>query len=175
MHYYMIILDMHPIFLTCTPQVVGAVALSAIGFNKVGGFQGLWEKYPLALGNISSNAALTSMNYSSATYQQGSLLYTNNSVYDEYDAKGRLLRRRQQLGPHLQTSGRFGVPVDRYSVFPADHRDLVLVYGPSNRAANSRSTKPYPRTRRNHICGIPKNPSTLHHDHAGNDRTSSLS
>ena len=65
--------------------MVGAVTLSAIGFTKVGGFQGLWEKYPLALGNISSNAALTSMNISSTAYKhiikpyKGSLLYTNNS------------------------------------------------------------------------------------------------
>ena len=65
-------------FIQCTIMLVGGSALTVIGFNKVGGFEGLWARYPHAIGN--STVAVASNITRATIYDNLSVNSTLNST-----------------------------------------------------------------------------------------------
>ena len=68
---------MYTDFIQCTIMIFGSVALSIIGFNKVGGFGELWEKYPLAVGESVTSANLTSNVFMKEASAFSTMIYNN--------------------------------------------------------------------------------------------------
>ena len=55
--------------LQCIVMIVGGTALSFIGFQKVGGIQGLWEKYPHSVGVPITTTTATTTTATLATFK----------------------------------------------------------------------------------------------------------